>query len=166
MLRMYAVEELMPSRREQISMTAGEVRTFLEAQRRIIVVTNGANGLPHAVPMNYGLDDQGRILITTFRKSQKVRNLERDPRATLLVESGTDYRKLKSVIAYTNAEIIDHPALVPDLMRLVRAEDTMVAGLGKAMGEQMRASIRKRVVVRFSPFRIVSWDHAKLGESY
>jgi len=117
----------MPSRREQISMTAGEVRTFLEARQRIIVVTNGANGL---------------------------------------VESGTGYRELKSVIAYTNAEIIDDPALVPDLMRLVRAEDTMVAGLGKAMGEQMRASIRKRVVVRFSPFRIVSWDHAKLGESY
>jgi hypothetical protein len=126
-LRIYAFEEPMPSRREQISMTAGEVRTFLEARQRIIVVTNGANGL---------------------------------------VESGTGYRELKSVIAYTNAEIIDDPALVPDLMRLVRAEDTMVAGLGKAMGEQMRASIRKRVVVRFSPFRIVSWDHAKLGESY
>jgi nitroimidazol reductase NimA-like FMN-containing flavoprotein (pyridoxamine 5'-phosphate oxidase superfamily) len=70
----------MPSRREQISMAPDEVRTYLEEQQRIIVVTNGANGLPHAVPMNYGLDDQGRILIMTFRKSQKVKNLERDPR--------------------------------------------------------------------------------------
>jgi PPOX class probable F420-dependent enzyme len=156
----------MPSRREQISMTPGEVRAYLEEQRRIILVTNGANGLPHAVPMNYGLDDRGRILITTFRKSQKVRNLERDPRATLLVESGTVYSELKSVIAYCNAEIIDDPALVPELMRLVRAEETVAASLSKPMGQQVRASIPKRVVVRLSPFRTVSWDHAKLGESY
>lgn len=156
----------MPSRREQIRMTASEVRTFLEEQRRIIVVTNGADGLPLAVPMNYGLDDWDCILITTFRKSQKVRNLERDPRATLLVESGTVYSELKAVIAYCNAEIIDQPTLVPELTRLVRTDEAMVASLTKAMGEKMRASIRKRVVVRFSPFRIVSWDHQKLGESY
>jgi len=156
----------MPSRREQIGMTPGEVRAYLEAQRRIIVVTNGVNGLPHAVPMNYGLDDQGRILITTFRKSQKVKNLERDPRATLLVESGTAYSQLKSVIAYCDAEIIDDPVLIPQLMRLVRGQEAMAASLSKPMHEQVRASIPKRVVVRFSPFHTVSWDHTKLGGSY
>jgi nitroimidazol reductase NimA-like FMN-containing flavoprotein (pyridoxamine 5'-phosphate oxidase superfamily) len=156
----------MPSRREQISMTPGEIREYLREQRRIIVVTNGVDGLPHAVPMNYGLDDLDRILITTFRKSQKVRNLERDPRATLLVESGTAYRELKSVIAYCNAEIIGDPALVPRLMSLVRAEEVMAASLSKPMGQQVRDSVPKRVVVRFSPFRTVTWDHAKLGESY
>jgi len=118
------------------------------------------------VPMNYGLDDQGRILITTFRKSQKVKNLERDPRGTLLVESGTVYSNLKSVMAYCNAEIIDDPTLIPELMRLVRAEETMVASVGSPIGQQVRASIPKRVVVRFSPFRMVSWDHANLGEFY
>jgi nitroimidazol reductase NimA-like FMN-containing flavoprotein (pyridoxamine 5'-phosphate oxidase superfamily) len=156
----------MPSRREQVSMTPGEVRAYLEEQRRIIVVTNGAHGLPHAVPMNYGLDNEGRILITTFRKSQKIRNLERDPRATLLVESGKVYSQLKSVIAYCNAEIIGDPAIVPDLMRLVRAEEALGASLSKPMSQQVRASIPKRVIVRFSPFRTVSWDHAKLGEYY
>jgi nitroimidazol reductase NimA-like FMN-containing flavoprotein (pyridoxamine 5'-phosphate oxidase superfamily) len=156
----------MPSRREQIGMTPGEVRAYLEEQRRIIVVTNGVNGLPHAVPMNYGLDDQGRILITTFRKSQKVKNLERDPRATVLVESGTVYSQLKSVIAYCDAEIIDDPALVPQLMRLIRAQEAMAASLSKPMREQVRESTPKRVVVRFSAFHTVSWDHAKLGGSY
>jgi nitroimidazol reductase NimA-like FMN-containing flavoprotein (pyridoxamine 5'-phosphate oxidase superfamily) len=156
----------MPSRREQIRMTHDEVRAYLEEQRRIIVVTNGVNGLPHAVPMNYGLDDRGRILITTFRKSQKVKNLERDPRATLLVESGRAYSELKSVIAYCNAEIVSDPTLVPELMRLVRAEEVMAASLSKPIDQQVRASVAKRVVVRFSPFRTVSWDHAKLGEWY
>jgi nitroimidazol reductase NimA-like FMN-containing flavoprotein (pyridoxamine 5'-phosphate oxidase superfamily) len=147
-------------------MPPAEVRAYLEAQRRIIVVTNGGDGLPHPVPMNYGLDDQGRILITTFRKSQKVKNLERDPRATLLVESGTAYRELKSVIAYCDAEIIDDPALIPTLMGLVRAEETMAASLTQPVAQQVRQSIHKRVVVRFSPFRLVSWDHAKLGNVY
>jgi nitroimidazol reductase NimA-like FMN-containing flavoprotein (pyridoxamine 5'-phosphate oxidase superfamily) len=156
----------MPSRREQVSMTPGEVRAYLEAQRRIIVVTNGANGLPHAVPMNYGLDDRGRMLITTFRKSQKVRNLERDPRATLLVESGTLYSELKSVIAYCDAEIIDDPLQIPQLMRLVRAQEQMGASLSEPMREQVRASTAKRVVVRFTAFHTVSWDHGKLGDCY
>jgi nitroimidazol reductase NimA-like FMN-containing flavoprotein (pyridoxamine 5'-phosphate oxidase superfamily) len=156
----------MPSRREQISMTPAEVRAYLEAQRRIIIVTNGPEGLPHPVPMNYGLDDQGRILITSFRKSQKVKNLERDLRATLLVESGSTYGELKSVIAYCSAEMIDDPALVPELMRTIRVDKTAAASLSPAMDQQVRASIAKRVIVRFTPFRIVSWDHAKLGKHY
>ena len=56
----------MPSRREQIAMTPEEVRAYLEGQRRIVLVTIGADGMPHAVPMNYGLDDAGRVLITAF----------------------------------------------------------------------------------------------------
>lgn len=156
----------MPSRREQIRMTPAEVRAYLDAQRRMIVVTNGANGLPHAVPMSYGLDDQGRVLITTFRKSQKVKNLERDPRATLLVESGATYGELKSVMAYCNAEIIADPTRVMELMRLVRAELALTAALTDPMGEQVRASMAKRVIVRFAPFHVVSWDHTKLHGFY
>ena len=58
----------MPSRREQIAMTDAEVRACLGAQRRIILVTNGPGGMPHPVPMNYGLDAEGRIILTAFRE--------------------------------------------------------------------------------------------------
>jgi hypothetical protein len=34
------------------------------------------------------------------------------------------------------------------------------------MSEQVRASIAKRVLLRFTPFRTVSWDHGKLGVFY
>lgn len=156
----------MPSRRELICMTPEEIRAYLAEQRRIIVVTNGPDGMPHPVPMNYGLDDEGRILITSFARSQKVKNLERDPRATLLVESGTAYRELKSVIAWCGAEVIRDPALIPGLMRMLRAEVGMSASLSAPMNEQVQASIAKRVVVRFTPFRFASWDHAKLGQFY
>lgn len=156
----------MPSRRELIRMTPEEIRAYLDEQTRIIVITNGPDGMPHPVPMNYGLDEEGRVLMTTFRKSQKVKNIERDPRATLLVESGEGYSDLKSVIAYTDAEIIDDPDEVAQAMRKIRAGQKMSGSLSELMSDQVRASIAKRVVLRFTPFRYVSWDHTKLGGYY
>lgn len=156
----------MSSRRHAIRMTEAEVRDYLQSQRRIILVTNGLNGMPHAVPMNYGIDEQGRILISSFRKSQKVKNLERDARATLLVESGARYNELKSVIAYCKAEVIDHPDEVRSLMALIRDREPLSAIASDTVAEQVEASIPKRVILRFAPFHIISWDHAKLGDRY
>lgn len=156
----------MPSRREQISMTDAEGRTFLEAQRRIILVTNGPDGMPHPVPMNYGLDTEGRIILTAFGKSQKVRNLERDPRATLLVESGEAYGDLQGMIAWCDAEVLSDEKDVARNMPLVRAGQVTADSIDPAKRAQVQASMAKRVILRFTPFRFASWDHAKLGRLY
>ena len=156
----------MPSRRETIRMTDTEIRDYLQSRSRIILITNGPDGLPHPVPMNYGLDEEGRIIITSFRKSQKVRNLERDPRASLLVESGETYAELKSVIAYADAEIISDPEEIVRLMGAIRAEGELSASISGTMSDQVRSSIAKRVVLRFTPRRYVSWDHGKLAGYY
>lgn len=156
----------MPSRRDLIRMTPEEVRAYLGAQRRIIVVTIGPDGMPHPLPMNYGLDAAGRVIMSTFRKSQKVRNVERDPRATLLVESGEGYADLKAVILFAEVEIIDDPEEVRALMNLMKASDTLAGSMDDGRNEQVRASIAKRVVLRFTPFRTISWDHGKLGGYY
>jgi len=156
----------MPSRRELIQMTREEVDAYLREQRRIILVTNGPGGMPHPVPMNFGIDDEGRILITSFAKSQKVKNLERDPRATLLVESGERYDQLKSVIAYADVEIIRDPDMVAQLMGHIQADQELSGSISGGMSEQVRASIAKRVLLRFTPFRTVSWDHSKLAGYY
>jgi len=156
----------MPSRRESIRMTPEEIRSYLRGARRIILVTNGPDGLPHPVPMNFGLDADGRILITSFRKSQKVRNLERDPRAALLVESGESYGELKSVIAYGEAEIISQSDQVTEAMGQIQAAEATTSSMSPEMSEQVRASMAKRVVLRFTPFRYVSWDHSKLAGFY
>ena len=156
----------MPSRRDLIRMTPDELAAYLAEQRRMIVVTIGPGGMPHPMPMNYGLDAAGRVVIITFAKSQKVRNLERDPRATLLVESGREYRELKSAILYCDAELVTEPEAIAATMALVRASDAMAGSLSAGMSEQVRASLAKRVAVRFTPFREVSWDHGKLGGVY
>lgn len=156
----------MPSRRELIRMTPAEVAAYLAAQRRIIVVTNGPDGMPHPAPMNYGLDDQGRVLMTTFAKSQKVRNLERDPRATLLVESGEIYSELKSVILFADVEVLRDPETIVQSLRRIQADEALAGSLSAEMDDQVRASLAKRVILRFTPFRTVSWDHGKLSGFY
>jgi PPOX class probable F420-dependent enzyme len=156
----------MPSRRDTIRMSAEEADAYLRSRSRIILVTNGPEGLPHPVPMNYGLDPEGRIIITSFRKSQKVRNLERDPRATLLVESGDNYADLKSVIVFADAEIIGDHEEIPRLMGHIGADRELAGSISGSMSEQVKASIAKRVVLRFTPRSMVSWDHTKLEGFY
>lgn len=156
----------MPSRREAIEMTPDEVRDYLKEQKRVILVTNGANGLPHPMPMNYGVDEQGRIVMTTFAKAQKVKNIERDPRASLLVESGEGYSDLKSVLLYCDVEIVSGAEAVAQAMGLIQGSASLSKDFSGEMSEQARASYAKRVVLRFTPFRTISWDHTKLGGKY
>ena len=156
----------MPSRRDMIAMPDNELATYLAEQRRIILTTIGPNGMPHPMPMNFGVDGQGRVVVITFAKSQKVRNLQRDPRATLLVESGASYAELKSAILYCTTEVITQLDDVAAIMPHIRASDAMQASISGQMSDQVRAVLAKRVALRFTPQRVVSWDHGKLGGVY
>jgi nitroimidazol reductase NimA-like FMN-containing flavoprotein (pyridoxamine 5'-phosphate oxidase superfamily) len=155
----------MPSRRSQIAMTPEDIRAYLRSQPRMIVVSNGLGGYPHPVPMNFAIDEQDRLVILTFRKSQKVRNLERDPRAALLVESGLAYHELKSVMIYATAEIIDDRERF-EMARLAFAAKHQAGVLDGGAKEQAGATMPKRVIIRFTPQRYISWDHTKLGGRY
>ena len=156
----------MPSRREQIAMSPEEIDAYLREQRRIILITIGPDGMPHPMPMNYGVDGEGRVIFSTFRKSQKVRNVERDPRASLLVESGATYPELKAVILYCAVEIVDDPEAMRPLMSVMRATSEVSASIDPGRKAQIEASMAKRVVLRCTPQRALSWDHAKLGSFY
>jgi nitroimidazol reductase NimA-like FMN-containing flavoprotein (pyridoxamine 5'-phosphate oxidase superfamily) len=157
----------MPSRRDLIVMTDDEVRAYLRNSHRLILVTNGRGGYPHPVPMNFIFNDQEQILMTTFRKSQKVRNLQRDPKAALLLESGIAYGELMSVLAYAEAEIIDDSNQVIDLMNLLTAKEAALTGSHTGVVKtQAESTASKRVVLRFTPDSYISWDHTKLKGLY
>lgn len=156
----------MPSRRDAIAMTMDEIRSYLKAQQRLILTSNGPNGYPHPMPMNFLFDDNDHYLMTTFRKSQKVRNIERDPRCALLVESGSHYSELKSVLAYANAEIIDDADFTRDVMLALAAKEGDRAALSEEAKQTVAASVPKRVVLRFDASDYISWDHTKLGGGY
>ena len=155
------------SRRGLITMEDAEVDAFLRSNKTMILVSNGHNGHPHPMPMWFGIEDGGTIVMTTFRKSQKVNNIRNDPRVTLLVEAGLEYNELKSVMIYANAEVID------DLTETTNVMLGLAKGRGEVSDAQMEAAranmektASKRVVLRMTPTTVVSWDHSKLGGKY
>ena len=83
----------MPKRRDQVHMSEQEMWDFIESQKSLQVATLNRDGSPHLVTLWFAIVD-GRIVMETFTKSQKVVNLERDPRIALLLEDGEVYQEL------------------------------------------------------------------------
>ena len=92
----------MASRRDQITMSDAELAAFLDAHKVMQVATVSPSGRPHMVPLWY-VPGEGELRGWTYAKSQKARNLERDPRATLEVETGETYDQLRGVMLRTEA---------------------------------------------------------------
>jgi PPOX class probable F420-dependent enzyme len=149
------------SRRDQIQMAADEVAAFLSEQRIVICATNGSRGWPHLMPLWYVMRGE-EVWGWTYAKSQKVRNLERDPRATLQVEDGELYNELRGVMIEASTTIHRDVEIVAG----VGAELLARFGGGEAADEIVRAQAAKRVGLQFSPQRVASWDHRKLGGVY
>ena len=104
---------------------------------------------------------EGEVWMWTYRVSQKVRNLERDPRATLLVEAGETYDQLRGVMTEAEAEVVDDYDAVLDLGRELGGRYAPGAA-GPEAEQALAHQAGKRVAIRFHPRRVVSWDHRKL----
>jgi len=152
------------SRRDAIKMTPEEVDAFLAEQKTVTCATNGLHGFPHLMPLWYVLRD-GRIWAWTYAKSQKVRNLERDPRCTLQVEAGTDYAELRGLMldctAIIHRELGDVSGVGAELAARYGGAD-----LSAELEAAMRKQAAKRVALQFVEERRVTWDHRKLGGTY
>jgi general stress protein 26 len=155
----------MPSRREAIQLSQDEVVAFLLEERTLICATNGPDGWPHLMPLWYVVRD-GELWAWTFAKSQKVRNLERDPRVTVQVEAGETYDQLRGVMLA--GETVVHR----DLPTVTALGIDLAAryGDGAAVSDDMRAAFEvqaaKRVALQFVEHRRATWDHRKLAGAY
>ena len=147
-------------RRRQIRMSEAEVAAFLEERRTLVCATLGPGGRPHLAALWY-LPVDGRVDCWTYAASQKARNLERDPRATLLVEAGTAYQELRGVSMECGAELVRDPGQVLDIGVALALRHGAHPGPDLRAG--LAAQAAKRVGVRFRPTRVSSWDHRKLG---
>jgi PPOX class probable F420-dependent enzyme len=156
----------MASRRDQIKLSDAEQLELLDSQRVAIVTSNGPRGWPHSMPLWYVVRD-GEIWVWTFAKSQKVRNLERDPKATVLIEAGEEYTELRGVMIEAEAELIRDFDPVLDFAKelTVRYSEGIDSVEGDAAAA-LEAQAPKRVAIRFEPIRVASWDHRKLGGTY
>jgi general stress protein 26 len=156
------------SRRDQIRMADDEVLALLDEERTVICATNGRSGWPHLMPLWYvvrptGEDGAPQTWAWTFAKSQKTRNLERDPRATLQVETGEAYEELRGVML--ECEVVIHRDV--DAIRAMALElFERYGGVDDAVRAMIEKQAPKRVALQFVERSRATWDHRKLGGTY
>lgn len=154
----------MPSRRADIALTEEEKQKFMEDGWTLQVASIGPGGYPHMVAMWYVMVD-GKIHFTTFGKSQKVLNLRRDPKISVMLESGKGYAELRGLVIEGTGTILEDTPFTAKIMGMVGQKYNGIP----APTETPEAALKvasKRVVIRIDPVDIYSWDHTKLGGRY
>jgi PPOX class probable F420-dependent enzyme len=148
--------------RERIRMSAGEIAAFLDAPHKMQLASINRDGTPHLVTMYYAVHDDGRLAFWTYRRSQKARNLERDPRCTCLVETGADYDQFQGVQIRGRVEAFDDVDAVLAIGTRVYGRylgGGLLAGLEAVLLDQAQ----KRRAYLVTPEKVTSWDHRKLA---
>jgi len=153
-----------PKRRDQIAMTEDEMWAFIEDQKSLQVATLNRDGSPHLTTLWFAVVD-GAIVFETFTKSQKVVNLRRDPRISVLLEDGTVYNELRGVSINAVAEVYGDPERVHEIARHVMVRNNPEVPRD-ALDEAAKQLAAKRSAVVVRPEKIVSWDHRKLAGRY
>jgi PPOX class probable F420-dependent enzyme len=153
------------NRRAAIRMTDEEALAFLEEQRTVICATNGHDGFPHLMPLWYVVRF-GTLWAWTYAKAQKTKNLERDPRATLQVETGDAYDQLRGLMLRTEAVLHRDEDTVLAFVEELAARYAPPGADPAAMREGFAKQAPKRVAIEFAEVGRVSWDHRKLGGTY
>ena len=151
------------SRRDQIRMSEAEIEEFLAGRHTMNVASFNHDGTIHLVAMWYAMLD-GDPVFWTFGKSQKIKNLQRDPRITMLVETGEEYSELMGV------EIVGQATVLTDHDDIMAIGEAVYARYFGEVTDEVRPFVEltgaKRYGVRISPQRVVSWDHRKLEGAY
>jgi len=150
------------NRRHAIRMTPEEQSAFLQQARKAALATLDRQGFPHIVAMGFVALD-GVIYMTSYAKAQKVLNARRNPKVSVMIETGTHYAEFRGVMIRGHCEVIEDPAFV---VRILQANRERQADTASTSGQEALARAAKRVVLKIRPEKVVSWDHTKLGGRY
>ncbi|MFU8840748.1 MAG: PPOX class F420-dependent oxidoreductase [Nitriliruptoraceae bacterium] len=123
-----------------------ELESFVRPRHNVVLVTNRADGRPQLSPVSAGLDAEGRLVVATYPRRAKVRNLRRDPRAAACVLS--DDFGGAWVQLYGSAEVLDLPeALEPlvEYFRVIAGEHPDWDEYRQAMHDQGKVLLRMTI---------------------
>ena len=148
------------NQRSAIRMSPSEVEEFLAGGRVATLCSINHDGTIHAVAMWYGFVE-GALAFETKAKSQKVQNLRRNPTITCMVEDGETYDQLRGVELVGRAEIVEDPERLWELG--VSVWERYNGPYSEEVRPLVEVMLHKRVVVKVTVERTVSWDHRKLG---
>ncbi|MFD5340102.1 PPOX class F420-dependent oxidoreductase [Streptomyces hawaiiensis] len=125
-----------------------ELLDFVRPRHHAILLTRRGDGGPQGSPLTCGVDDSGRIVVSTYPERAKTRNAKRDPRVSLLVLSD-DWNGPWVQIDGT-AEVIDAPESVEPLVEYYRN----IAGEHPDWDEYRSAMLKQgKSIIRVTPER-------------
>ncbi|KUN34898.1 PPOX class F420-dependent oxidoreductase [Streptomyces longwoodensis] len=125
-----------------------ELLDFVRPRHRALLLTRRADGSPQASPLTCGVDDSGRIVVSTYPERAKTRNARRDPRVSLVVLS--DEWNGPWVQVDGTAEVIDSPDSVEPLVEYYRT----IAGEHPDWDEYRAAMVKQgKSIIRVTPER-------------
>jgi len=150
----------MAKSRDAIRMSEKEITDFLDAAHSLQVATIGKDGAPHLTTVWFAVQGEA-ILFETYGKSQKVLNLQRDPRIAVLAEDGETYDELRGVSINGTARIADADPERRELMHFLLGQHFPDLP-SRQLAEMADRMSEKRVVVVVKPDKVMSWDHRKL----
>ncbi|MFT5202231.1 MAG: PPOX class probable F420-dependent enzyme [Candidatus Aldehydirespiratoraceae bacterium] len=148
------------NQRSQITMTDEEIDVFLDQSRTATMATVGPSGAPHLVAMWYAYLD-GTIWFETKGKAQKVKNLERNDRLSVMVEDGLTYDQLRGVALEGRGIVVTDPDEIWTMG--VNVFERYNGPYSEEMKPFVEIMLQKRVAVKLEIERVRSWDHRKLG---
>lgn len=156
--------------RTDISLTETELSTFLTKGHRLQVASIDGDGFPHLAPMWYVMRD-GKVTFRSFTKSQKILNLRRNPKISVLLEAGETYEELQGVMIRGNATLVDDRETVLSIYGAIAGKYRMVGGeqvtlSGDSLESAFGRHAEKNTAVVVEPVKVASWDHSKLGGEY
>jgi PPOX class probable F420-dependent enzyme len=130
-------------------MDVDNARAFLRANHRAVLGTHQPDGRIQLSPVTVGLDADGRAVISTRETAVKVRNLRRDPRATLCVMKDGFYGEW--LLAEGEATVLSLPEAMEPLVTYYRD----ISGEHSDWDDYRAAMHRdRRVIVRVALHRV------------
>lgn len=124
-------------------MDLDEARAYLRANHHSVIIARKPDGTPQPSPVAHGVDDAGRLVVSSREPAYKVRNLRRDPRVTLCAFPDGFFGRW--VVVEGRATIVSLPEAMEPLEALYR----QAAGEHPDW-EEFRAAMRqeRRVLIR------------------
>jgi PPOX class probable F420-dependent enzyme len=137
------------------SVSRDELLDFIRPRHHAIVITARADGRPQASPVTCGVDEAGRIVVSTYPERAKTRNARRNSRASVLILSDDFGGAWVQVDG--DAEVIDMPDAAEVLVDYYRA----IAGEHPDWDEYREAMTRQgKSLLRITP---TAWGPVATG---
>ncbi|MFD7566303.1 PPOX class F420-dependent oxidoreductase [Streptomyces tendae] len=123
-----------------------ELLDFVRPRHRAILLTRRSDGSPQGSPLTCGVDDAGRIVVSTYPERAKTRNARRDPRVSIIVLS--DEWNGPWVQIDGTAEVLDAPDSVEPLVEYFRN----ISGEHPDWDEYRQAMVKQgKSIIRIAP---------------